>query len=438
MLDITVENNKLNDVQVELKVAVPADFMKEELDRNLAAVVSQAKLPGFRPGKVPKNVLVQKFGPAVTEETVQQVLQDAYRSALDQQKLYPVSPGEMSEISFEPGQPLTFKVVIEVLPDIPLPELSEVEVELKEPRAADEDVDTAVDSLRESQAVLVPSENPIDLHSVITFDMQELDETGVPIVGRVQRDVTIDMSRQQFGEEFASKVVGIACDSTANVVFKRPDDNSVKPLHAQLTIRNVQQKELPELDDEFAKSVNPNLESLEDLRRDMRKYIEARAGHSARQQMFRELADELMKRSDYKVPPRMLENYLDRMAEEAAQSSKSKPDPDAQKKFREDYRPSATWTLRWYLLRNKLIQNYDLRTTEEEMDHELATLATLEDEMLEDFRKRLTPEQLQQVSDDLQERKVLTFLENNVKLTRVPINLAEFEGRAAPSKIIVA
>ncbi|MBL0060975.1 MAG: trigger factor [bacterium] len=435
-MDISVENNKLNDVEIELKVAVPAEFMKNELERNLAAVMAQAKLPGFRPGKVPRNILVQKFGPAVTEDTVQRVLQEAYRDALDQQKLYPISPGEMRDIAFEPGQPLTFRVIVEVLPEIALPELSEVEVELKEPQAGDEDIDTAIESLRESQAVLVPSENPVDMHSVITFDMQELDETGVPIIGHVQKDVTIDMSRHQFGEEFASKVLGVACDQTATVVFQRNDHSGAKPLRAELTIRNIQQKELPELDDEFAKSVNPNLDTLEDLRRDMRKYIEARAGHSARQQMFRTLADELMKRSEFQVPPRMLDNYLDRMAEEATRNSKGKPDEDALKKFREEYRPSAIWTLRWYLLRNTMIQNFDLRTTKDEMDQELANLATLEDELVEDFRKRLSPDQMQQVGDDLQERKVLNYLESTVKLNRIPIGLAEFEGRTEPSKII--
>ncbi|MCB1059275.1 MAG: trigger factor [Calditrichaeota bacterium] len=435
-MDISVENSKLNDVQVELKVAVPAEFMKLELERNLSAVASQAKFPGFRPGKVPRNVVVQRFGPAVTEDTVQRVLQDAYRSALDQEKIYPISPGEMSEIHFEPGQPLTFKVIVEILPEIALPELSEVEVELKEPQADETDVDTAIDSLRESQAVLVPSENPVNEHSVITFDLQELDESGVAIVGRSQKDVSVDMSRQQFGEEFASKVTGVACDQSVNVSFRRSDESNQAPLHAQLTIRNIQQKELPELDDEFAKSVNPNLESLDDLRRDMKNYIEARAGHAAKQQMFRALAEELMKRTAFEVPPRMLENYLDRMVDEAAHNSKNKPDPEALKKFREDYRPSATWTLRWYLLRNKLIQDFGLRATNEEIDQELATLATVEDELLDDFRKRLTPDQFQQINDDVQERKVLSHLENNVKLSRVPVSLAEFEGRTEPSKIV--
>lgn len=437
-MDISVENNKLNDVQIELKVAVPAEFMKNELEQNLAAVAAQAKLPGFRPGKVPRNVIIQRFGPAVTEDTVQRVLQDAYRIALDQEKIYPISPGEMSEIHFEPGQPLTFKVIVEIIPEIALPSLSEVEYELKEPKADDDDVANAIESLRESQAVLVPSENPVDEHSVITFDLQELDDAGVAIIGRSQKDVSVDMSRQQFGEEFASKVLGAACDQDVKVTFRRSDDSNVKPLHAQLTIRNIQQKELPELDDDFAKSVNPNLESLEDLRRDMRNYIEARAGHAAKQQMFRGLAEELMKRSSFEVPPRMLENYLDRMTHEAEHHSKNKPDPEALKKFRDEYRPSATWTLRWYLLRNKLIQDFDLRATNEEIEQELANLATVEDELLEDFRKRLTPDQMQQVHDDVQERKVLSYLENNVKLNRIPVSLAEFEGRTEPSKIVTA
>jgi len=439
-LQLIVEKNTLNEVQTELKVSVPADLMQAEVERKLTAVANNAEIPGFRKGKIPRNVLLQKFGPAITEDTVQSVLQEAYREALEQEKIFPVSPGEMSEINFEPGQPLTFKVVVETLPEIAVPDLGAVEVELREPQAAEEDVDTAVESLREGQAVLVPSDDPIDLHSVITFDLQELDESGVPVIGRSQKGVTVDMSRQSLGEEFASKVTGLTNDQTTSVTFQqRSNDGQQKSLRTQITIRNVQRKELPEVDESFAQSVNPNITTVDELRGDLRRYIESRAGHAARQQMFRELADELLRKSEFQVPPRMLDNYLDRMADEAthhSHHSHDKPDAHAVAEFREKYRTSAIWTLRWYLMRNRLIQLHDLRLTEDEVTEELAKLATLEDELLEDFRKRLSDDQVQQVRDDLQERKVLDFLQEQVQVKRVPVSLAEFEGRGEPSKII--
>jgi trigger factor len=282
-LEVTVENNKLNEVEHELRVSVPADYMRDELERGMAAVMQHAKIPGFRPGKIPRNVLVQKFGPAVTEDIVQRVLQEAYKDALDQVKLYPISPGEMSEIHFEPGQPLTFRVVVEILPEVVIPELSEIEVELKEPQAAEEDVETALLSLREAQAVLVPSEDPIDDHSVITFDMQELDESGVALIGKSQKDVSIDMSRQRFGEEFATKLTGLACEEKAVVEFQRAgatenvksaeDSSSPSGTCAEVkSCREVGRRRL-------RSSVNPTLEfSWLMLRGDLRRYIEARAG----------------------------------------------------------------------------------------------------------------------------------------------------------------
>ncbi|MBK6909559.1 MAG: trigger factor [bacterium] len=432
-MELIVENKRLSEVQAELIVAVPAEYMTAEVERKLASVAAHADVPGFRRGKIPRNILLQKYGPAITEDTVQTVLQEAYRTALEQEKLFPVTPGEMSEINFEPGQPLTFKVIVELLPDITVPELSEISVELKDPQADDEDINTALDSLREGQAVLVPSDDPVDQHSVVTFDLQELDDSGVPMIGRSQKGVTVDMSRQSLGEEFASKMTGLTNDQTTTVTFHRGEGQS---LRTQITIRNVQRKELPEVDDQFVQSVNPNLTSLDDLRSDLRRYIESRAGHAARQQMFRTLADELLRRSEFQVPPRMLDNYLDRMADEAVHNSKGHHDDHAMAEFREKYRASAIWTLRWYLMRNRLIQLFDLRATEDDVNEELARLATLEDEMLDDFRKRLTPDQIQQVHDDIQERKVFDYLEAQVQLQKTPISLAEFEGRTEPSKII--
>ncbi|MCC6476460.1 trigger factor [bacterium] len=436
-MQVDFESQQLSAVEHELNVSVPAEEMSTRIASRFAEVAAHAQLPGFRPGKIPKKILVDRFGPAVTEEAVNQVLQEAYRDALDKSSLQPVSPGEMSDITFEPGSPLKFKVKIEVLPPIEVPELETVTIELKEPQADEEDVDNAVESLRESQAVLVPTDDPVDEHSVITFDMQELDESGVALIGKSQKDVSIDMSRQRFGEEFATKLTGLACEEKAVVEFQRAGaTENVKPLKAEITIRNIQKKELPQVDDDFARSVNPTLESVAMLRDDLRKYIEARAGYTARQEMFRKLADELLRRSEFPVPPRMLEDYLDKMADQAVHSSHGKHDDDAIRKFKEEYRTAGIWNLRWYLLRNQIIRAFDLRVTKEDLEQEYGRMATIEDEFADDFKKKLTDAQKMQIHDDLQERKVLNHLESKVQIQRASLSLAQFEGRAGQSSLI--
>jgi FKBP-type peptidyl-prolyl cis-trans isomerase (trigger factor) len=152
--------------------------------------------------------------------------------------------------------------------------------------------------------------------------------------------------------------------------------------------------------------------------------------------MFRKLADELLRRSEFPVPPRMLEDYLDKMADQAVHSSHGKHDDDAIRKFKEEYRTAGIWNLRWYLLRNQIIRAFDLRVTKEDLEQEYGRMATIEDEFADDFKKKLTDAQKMQIHDDLQERKVLNHLESKVQIQRASLSLAQFEGRAGQSSLI--
>ena len=437
-MEIQFEKEQKSPVEYEVKVTVPAEEMKERVESGLNRIAKNANIPGFRKGKIPRNVLVKKYGEAVTQETVQEVLQESYREALTKSDIQPVTPGEMSEIKFDQGEPLTYTVTVETFPEYELPDLTEISLEEIQPQASDEDIDESLVGLRENSATLIPTDEPVDEHSVVVIDVQEVDKTGIAIVGRSQKDLTVDMQRQYFGEDFAAKIKDKKCEDkfVFELIGGADEKGEPKKIQYEAVVRNVQRKELPEVDEHFVQSINPNLNSVDELREDLKKYLEARAKYQARQQLYRSVADELLKKTEFPVPPRMLEDYLDRMAQEGVKSSGEKQDEEQLKKFKENYRASAIWNLRWYMLRNKIIQEKELKVVKDERKTEIARLAMMEQVSPQEFESNLTHEQKHGIEDDLMERKVFEYITDQIQLTAKPISIKEFEEGGSASKII--
>jgi trigger factor len=437
-LDVQVEKSQQSPVEYELKVTVPADIMSEKVQDNFDRLTKNMKLPGFRPGHVPHRVLVERFGKAVSSETAQEVLQEAYRDAIAQSQLDPVSPARMGEWHYEQGEPLTFTVSIEIMPPFELPPLSDVSIEFLHPSVEEEDVLAALNEVRESRATLVPTDEPITKDCVIHADMQELDASGLALVGRTHKDLEIDLSRTGLGEDFVRQVLGFRSGQSAIVELPvHSHEKEPKTARYQVTVSSVKRKELPALDDTFAHDVNERMNTLDDLKEDLRRYLDARAQHSARQRMFRGVADALLRKVEFPVPPRMIENYLEHMVHDALKHHKGRTDPKDEERLREDYRAVAVWDLRWHMVKKKLIVERKLDVTDSEYEEEVRQLAKVDGGSLAEFKKRLTEEQQDHIREDLLERKVLSVLESEVQTIPRPVSLAEFEGRT-PGRIVTA
>jgi trigger factor len=435
-LEVQIQKEKQSPVEYELKVTVPAEVMTEKMAAAMDEIMKSVTMPGFRPGHVPRKVVEQRFGQKLAAEVADEVLQEAYKDALSQAEIEPVSPGEMKNVEFKKGEPLTFAVTVEVMPEFELPPLSEVSVELPMPEVGEEDVLAALDGLRESHSTLIPTDEASTRDCVITADLQELDPSGLPIIGRVQKDVDLDLSRVQLGEDFAAKVIGLRAGEGAVVELPmRAEEDKPKTARFQVTVNAVKRKEMPALDADFARLINPQFNSVEDLKADLSRYLEARAHHQAHERMLRSVADSLLRMVDFPVPPRMLEVYLDRMAEDATHHMKKRPDPKILEHFKEEQRASAIWNLRWHLVRKKVIADRKIEVSEDDYKSEVERLAQIDGKSAAEFEKRLSEEQADRVREDLLERKVLAVIESEIQSVPRPVALAEFEGRT-PSKII--
>jgi trigger factor len=359
---------------------------------------------------------------------------------LDEAGIEPVSPGTMQDVSYKEGQPLTFKVKIEKAPDFELPDISDITVELEQPQVSQEDVLQAIDQLREQQAVLTPTDEPVDEDSVLVVDIQEIDQAGLPIIGRVRRDVQLDMRRNPFGKDFAERAMGTRVGAHILLVVNegaraQPEKKTVT---FDIEVKSVQRKELPPFDDAFAASINPEAPTAKELEEDLRRSLTARAAAVARRKMHDRLIDSLLHKLDFPVPPRMLDDYLERLVRDSVSEDKSgsAEDPAEIEKLKEDYRAVGIRNIRWYLVRSKLVSSQDLKPTEEDIEHEMETLAKVYGKPRREIDAIYAAEDKRHdLMEAISDRKLFASLERRAKVIPVPVDLATFEGRA-PSRIV--
>jgi trigger factor len=440
---LQIQKKEISPVELELTVEIPAEEMATRVESSLSEVSSKVQIPGFRRGHVPRKIVEQRFGDAITSEAVEKSLQDYYKAALKEAEIEPVSPGSMGDVSFKPGEPLVFKVTVEKAPDFGLPDVSKIAVELEEPQISEEDVLEAIDRLRENQAVLHPTEEPINEDSVLTLDLQELDASGFPIIGRAQRDVQIDMRQNPLGKDFAERVIG--GKQGMHVRLTMPSGSrSEKDKPASILdieVKSVRRKELPPFDDDFAASVNPNTPTVQDLKDSMRRSLGARAQAFARRKMHNRLIDELLHIVEFPVPPRMLDDHLERIAHDALgeehEDSEKPEHVERLKQAKEDYRAMAIRSIRWHFLRQKFISVHDLDAKEEDLQREFESLAKLSGKSVRDIEVSYKPkERWNDLHEAITDRKVFGFLEKQIKIVPSQVNLATLEGRG-PQRIVM-
>lgn len=437
---LQVEKTEISPVEVELVVRVPAEDMAERVEEALRRIAPKVEVPGFRRGHVPRKILWQRFGEAIKADAVEKSLQEYYRAALEEAHIDPLIPGTMEDVSFKAGEPLVFKVKLEKAPNFDLPDFSDLSVELDQPQVAEEDVLAAIDALREQQAVLTPTDEPVDEDSVLIADIQELDPTGLPIIGRAQRDVEIDMRRNPLGKDFADQVSGAKEGARIRITLgaaNRPEPEQ-STVTVEVVVKSVRRKELPTFDDDFAASVNPDAPTAEALREDLRRHLAARAAESARRKMHNRLVDSLLRKVDFPIPPKMLDDYLERLVQDAtgAEDGDNSKDDAKIAELKEEYRAHGIRSVRWFLLREKLVSAHDLRATEQDLEREFEMLAKVSGKPLGEVKSiYAAKEKRQDVLSAITDRKVFNFLERQMKVIPVPVDLATFEGRG-PSRIV--
>jgi trigger factor len=390
------------------------------------------RLPGFRPGKVPRKVFEQTYGThSIEEEAMEDVVPTAYAAAIREHDLEPVARPNIELMPQEDGQPLRVKAAVEVRPEIILQKYKGLAVTRPIIDITDEDVEMSLQQIARERATLVPVDRPARLGDVVTMDYAGTID-GTPFDGGTASGQVTELDERRFIPGFASGIVGMSAGDKKDVEATFPTDYQQTELSGKtavfaIAVHDVKELELPPLDDAFAKQVSETM-TMNELRADVRVRLEAIAQGRLRRDTGNQAMTQLLAAHEFALPETMVEGELERMLEDTTEearrnglsldeylASTKKTQDDLRAELREDARARVKGTL----LIEAIAKAEGIEATPADLQVEIGALARQYGQPIEAIRKALG-NNVGSLIDGIVRNKTLDVLIDSAEVTTAP------------------
>ncbi len=423
-----VSTEPIENRQVALNIEMEPVEIDKYLDRAYNRLVKKVSVPGFRKGKAPRDILERHIGKdALFQEALEDLIPRAYKEALDEQKIDPIAQPQFELIKTEP---LVFKAVVPLKPEVKLGDYKQIKVKSESVKVLKKDIDGTVEQLREQQAVLLPVERTTQFGDVVIIDV-EGEREGEPFP--IRKDVVYELSKDARLPlpGFAEELVGMSKGEDKSFTLSYPADYEMKELAGKehvfkVAVKEVKEKKLPEVDDEFAKSLGKD--DVASLRDQIESNLKSRTEERAKAELEQEAIDKLIEVSEVEYPPVLAEREIDRLLNEEARhfaegvaglENYLKTLNKTMNDHREELRPMASKRVIRSLVLGKLAEDEKIEVVESDIDAEVEKMAQDADKQAEDIRKLFSlPQARESVKQFLIGRKALDRLVEIAKRTK--------------------
>jgi len=402
----------------ELEITVPVDEITSETDRVVAKIQQKVRLPGFRPGKAPANLIRSKFAKEVREDVLENLLPKYFQIRVDEEELQVVGRPNVKEVDFKEGEPLRFKAEFEVAPTIDLGEYRGVTVHYGEPEVTDEDVSKRVDEIRDQKAQFINADPRAAVDG--DFAVVSLDSLSGAEEPIHQEEMILHVGDAETMPAFTEALHGMSPEEEKEFDVTYPEDYGQqklagKTVRFRMKLKMIRTKELPDLNDEFAQDLG-DYTTLDDLREAVRKSIFHEREYHAQQKAKEELLGKLIDTHGFAVPQAYVERQIESQLTQQIQELKDRGVDPAKLKIdwsqlKESQRPKATRDVKGSLLIDKIADRESINATNDEVDHEVQRIAKQAKEPVAAMRKKLEKEGiLARIAYRIRSEKTLNLL----------------------------
>ena len=419
---MNVKLKEINSYTRQITVSVTWEDLESAFEAHIRRFTKKVRMPGFRKGKVPQKVVIQNFGPELEAEFAQDSIEIHYAEALQEHKIVPVNRAKIEDLQFSEGSSLNFKAMVEVEPSIKLPKYNRKMKVKKNVYVPDNtDVDAYIEEVRRQFAeVRTIEEGSSDGH-LLLVDMQEMDSSGVPIIGKKVEDRYIKVGDGVFGGTNLSRLTGLKVGDTTIVEAETTKEGDLTMY--ELTIKNVQEEVFPEMNEEFIKKIDSEATGETSFRENVMKKIQERLDRDAEGQLNEAIIDYFLQSTDLEPPPSMVDNYIEHSIEQAKSNNGETFDED---KYRNEARPSVVRSIKWVLIRKALIKSEELRIPDEDVDEHIEKiLESTEDEKGKIRRYYKKSSNKERLREDLLDRSLFQKLKEYAKISEVTISTSD-------------
>ncbi len=382
-MNVSVE--EISPIKKKVSVEIPGEEVTKEVDSFYKDLGKKAKIRGFRPGKVPRNILERYFKDYVKAEVVQKLIGDSYPRALTETNLQPVSPPTIDPGEFNEGKSFQYSAVVEVKPDIKLEGYTGLKIEGKKEELKDEEVEERLKSLQNLHANLktVSEGRPIQSGDYAILDY-EASVGGKPLEGAKAVDFTVEVGSGQFIPTVEEKLIGLIPGDEKDIEVSFPEDYGYKKWAGKtivfhVKIKEIKEKVLPALDDEFAKDLG-DYASLEELKTKLREEIAKEKEQALERQLKDQAMEQLLEANAFEVPESLVEEQTKALVSDtklrlAAQGVDLQNLGVTEEKLQGDYKATALKQVKTFLILEKIASQEGIAVTDEEVDERLKEMA---------------------------------------------------------------
>ena len=408
MSELQVEIHNHGSWGRHLTITVPADRLEAERQSAAKRLAQKVRLPGFRKGKVPAQVLEKKFGGAVEQEMLEKVMGAAYREVIEREGLQPISQAEIENVDYKPGQDLKFDVHFEIRPEIELNRLGGFRVKRPTVDVSTEQIDRVIQRLREEHATWQPIEAG---QAIVNGDMAVIEITSLEGESANQpRRYQIFLGQEQVRPQIEEVVRTMSPGESSEHTVELPegdDEANTKPHRMRIHVIEAKRPEYPELNDEFATTLG-SFDSVATLRDRVRDDLEKEATTEAERTVRQGLLSQIIEANPFDVPDSMTNQYLDQLIR-----PRKGEDASRLEEMKRGAYPAAQQALRRMLVVDRVADIEGLRATPSELDKRVEELAERIGKPAHELRNQFQKSgRLGEMEEQITEEKVFDYLKS--------------------------
>lgn len=409
-----------------LEISIPVQEVESETARVAENVQKRAKIPGFRPGKVPASLIRKQFAGEIRQQVLENLIPKFLQKQFETDNLNVVGTPDISDIHFHDGEPLKFKAEFEVVPPIELGEYKDVEVPYHDPEVTDEDVAKRLEELREQKADYVNIDpRPLEKGDFAVVALESIAGIEGPPVK--QDEMVLEMGGADTFEAFTDNLLGLSPDAEKEFEVTYPEDYGAKRMAGKTitfraTVKGLRKKELPELNDDFAQDLG-DYRSLDELKDAVKKSIFGQRQFESQQEAKNKIVDALVDRHDFPVPEVFVERQIKNRVEQSLRAMAGEGiDPKSIKldweKVKATQRDKALREVKASMLLSRISEREAIHANKDEVDREVERLARQQREPVAALQMKFEKDgTMGRIASHIQTEKTLTFLFEHARKT---------------------
>ena len=420
--------NELNSSEQEVEVSFAYDEIKKEIETEVRKQTKNIQMPGFRKGKVPLGVLKKMYGDALEHEASEKVANTKFWDVAKEKELKPIGQPQLTDLKFNPGDNLSFKVKYEVIPEIEVKDYTDQEIEVPILEVRDEDINHEIEHIIKANSTQeVVEEVGDDKNYILKVDLQRIDEEGNPFKGSKTETIDIDLSNPGIQTEIIENSKGKKVNEFFNFTFndehahKDKDGNETKHTEKydyKADIKEIKKVTLPELNEELIKKVTKDKVSTEDdlraeIKKDIQTYYDQRTDELVRDKLLKLVVE----KNDFRAPEAMVHNILNDMIKREEEEYKKQGYKNVDKgEISKRLHPVAELEVKWYLIKEKILKKEDIKVTDEDLQ-ELVKADAIKTGLPED--KLMAYYKSANYNDRMLDNKLFEFLKEKNTINKV-------------------